>query len=243
MRYLKSEYIKYKRTMINKLLWIAPLFTAFFAWIVGGFVGYQYMTFYWWYAFLMPGTIAIICALSNLSEESAGKYYSVLSLPLNLTKFELSKVIVIMGKIMISAIFLALLTSISNILSPDTVVYSVWKSIIGSLCITVASIWQIPMCLCLSRKVGLILPVILNSVLGILSSTITGNLTLGWLWPYCWAGKLAESLMGIKSNGTFIGATYYSDKIIIIFVLSILLFIFAGNIDARNFSYREEKHK
>ena len=38
MRYLKSEHLKFKRTILNKLLWIAPLFTAIFAWIVGGFM-------------------------------------------------------------------------------------------------------------------------------------------------------------------------------------------------------------
>lgn len=58
MNYLKAEHLKFKRTISNKLLFIAPFLTALFAWIIGGFYGFQYMTFYWWYAFLLPGTIA-----------------------------------------------------------------------------------------------------------------------------------------------------------------------------------------
>ena len=49
MNYLKSEHLKFKRTISNKLLFIIPLITAIFAWIVGGFIGFQYMTLYWWY--------------------------------------------------------------------------------------------------------------------------------------------------------------------------------------------------
>ena len=53
MNYLKAEHLKFKRTISNKLLFIAPFLTALFAWIIGGFYGFQYMTFYWWYAFLI----------------------------------------------------------------------------------------------------------------------------------------------------------------------------------------------
>ena len=48
MNYLKAEHLKFKRTISNKLLFIAPFLTALFAWIIGGFYGFQYMTFYWW---------------------------------------------------------------------------------------------------------------------------------------------------------------------------------------------------
>ena len=80
MDYLKSEHLKFKRTISNKLIFIVPLITAIFAWLMGGYMGYQYMTLYWWYAFLLPGAIAILCSLSHRKEENAGKYYSVFSI-------------------------------------------------------------------------------------------------------------------------------------------------------------------
>lgn len=122
MNYLKAEHLKFKRTISNKLLWIAPLMTALFAWIVSGFYGFQYMTFYWWYAFLLPGTIAILCALSHQKEERAGKYYSVLSLPISLQKFELAKAGIIAEKLLIASLFLALFVSIKIDLSAKEVI-------------------------------------------------------------------------------------------------------------------------
>ena len=46
MDYLKSEHLKFKRTISNKLIFIVPLITAIFAWLMGGYIGYQYMMLY-----------------------------------------------------------------------------------------------------------------------------------------------------------------------------------------------------
>lgn len=235
MNYLMAEHLKFKRTISNKLLWIAPLMTALFAWIVGGFMGFQYTSFYWWYAFLLPGTIAILCVLSHQKEEAAGKYYSVFSMPLDLNKFEIAKSIILLEKLLVAALFLAIYVSISNFISPATVIYSVGRSVVGSIAIILTSMWQIPFCMYLSRKTGMVLPILLNSVLGIFSPILLGNTILGWLWPYCWTGKLAEPLMGININGTFTNNILFTETILITIILSLLLFILLTFIDAKKF--------
>lgn len=239
MKYLKSEHLKYKRTISNKLIFIFPLVTAIFAWIVGGFMGFQYFSFYWWYAFLLPGAIAILCFLAHRKEENAGKYYSILSMPLNLSKFEAAKGIILIEKLLVAAVFLAVFVSVSNIISPATAVYSVLQSVIGSIGIILASIWQIPLCLYLSRKTGLFLPIVLNTVLGVFLPIVTaGNTMFWWLVPYCYAAKLAKPLMGIELNGTFVGNFSYSITILISILLSIFLFSILTYADARDFSKR-----
>lgn len=241
MNYLKSEHLKFKRTILNKLIFIIPFITAIFAWIVGGFIGFQYMTFYWWYAFLLPGTIAILCSLSHQKEENAGKYYSVFSMPISLNKFEMSKVIILFEKLIFASMFLAMFISISNFISPATAVYSVFQNIIGSLGIIFASVWQIPFCLYLARKTRIFLPTMLNTILGIFLPILFGNTAVGYFIPYCWTAKLVEPLMGIALNGTFTGNSSFSMTIIISIVMSILLFAILTFIDVRDFSRREIK--
>lgn len=237
MKYLKSEYLKYKRTISNKLIFIIPLITAIFAWVVGGFIGFQYLTLYWWYAFLLPGAIAILCFLSHKKEENAGKYYSILSMPMNLLKFEVAKGIILIEKLLVAAVFLALIISISNIISPATAVYSVLQSIVGSIGIILASVWQIPLCLYLARKTGVFLPIVLNNVLGVFLPIATvGNTMVWWLVPYCYAAKLAEQLMGIEINGTFSGNFSFSITILISILLSMFLFSVLAYTDAKDFS-------
>lgn len=241
MNYLKAEHLKFKRTISNKLLWIAPLMTALFAWIVSGFYGFQYMTFYWWYAFLLPGTIAILCSLSHQKEEQAGKYYSVLSLPISLQKFEVAKTVIIVEKLLIASLFLALFASVSNIISPSLAVYSVGQNVLGSICIALASIWQVPLCLYLARKAGMMLPIIINTLFGILLPIVFGKSAFAWVCPYCWGAKLAEPLMGIGINGTFLGSTGFAWVIPLMLVLSISLYVIFAFLDAKVFSHKEGK--
>lgn len=238
MNYLKSEHLKFKRTISNKLIFIIPFLTAIFAWLIGGFYGFQYMTLYWWYAFLLPGAIAILCSLSHRKEENAGKYYSVYSMPVNLSKFELAKGIILIEKLLVAGIFLAILISVSSVISPATAVYSVPQSIAGSIAIILASVWQIPLCLYLARKTGLFVPIIVNTILGIFIPILLGNTAVWWLVPYCYAEKLAEPLMGIELEGTFAGNTGFSITILISLALSIFLFFVLSFVDAKDFLKR-----
>lgn len=239
MNYLKAEHLKFKRTISNKLLIIAPLLTALFAWIVGGFHGFQYMTFYWWYAFLLPGTIAILCSLAHQKEERAGKYYSVLSAPISLKQFEYAKVLILIEKLLVAAVFLAVFAAVSNLISPALAVYSMGRNFAGSVALMVASIWQVPLCLFLARKTGLLLPIAANTLLGILIPSLLGNIALAWVCPYCWAAKTAELLMGIESNGTFAGVAAFSWSVLLPLVFSVILCILLTLWDAVSFSKKE----
>lgn len=238
MSYLRSEHLKFKRTVSNRLLFIIPSITAVFAWIVGGFMGFQYTAIYWWYAFLLPGAIAILCALSHRKEENAGNYDSVFSMPVNLSKFEAAKALILMEKLLIAAVFLAMLVSVGNLISPATAVYSVLRSVAGSVGIALASVWQIPLCLYLARKTGLFLPVIMNTILGIFLPIILGNTAIWWLMPYCYAAKLAGPLMGIELNGTFAGDYGFSMTVLFSIALSVLLFLILSYADAKDFAQR-----
>lgn len=239
MNYLKAEHLKFKRTISNKLLFLAPFLTALFAWIIGGFYGFQYMTFYWWYAFLLPGTIAILCSLVHQKEERAGKYYSVLSAPINLKRFEYAKALLMIEKLFVAALFLAVFAAISNLISPALAVYSVGRNFAGSIALIIASIWQIPLCLLLARKTGLFLPIAANTLLGILMPILLGNTALVWVCPYCWAAKTAELLMGIESNGTFAGVAPFSWSVLLPLVFSVILYVLLTLWDAANFSKKE----
>ena len=242
MKYLKSEHLKFRRTFSNKLLIIAPLITAVFAWLMAGFTGFQYMTLYWWYSFLFPGTITVLCYLSNQKEIRADKYYSVYSMSINLKKFWISKNLILIEKMIFAAFILALLVCVSNIISPSTVIFTPGQSFIGSVAIMIASIWQIPLCLFLIFKIGLFMPLVVNTAFGIFLPGFFGTTSLWWLCPYCWAPKLAESLMGIGINGTLNDTPNVSIlPVALSLILSFILFFVLTYLGAGNFSRQEAK--
>lgn len=241
MGYFKAEHLKCKRTMTNKLLWITPLLTAFLAVFMGGFYGYQYMLFYWWYTFLLPGFIAILCALSEKREARAGKYYGMLSLPIDLRKLEWAKVMVLAEKLILAGLLLGGLATSGNLLAPTLAVYSPLDCVLGSVGIIGASLWQIPLFHFLVRRGGIFVPVMVNVVLSIVSPLMVGGTTLWWLWPYCWAPKLAEGCLGILVNGTFeAGAQNWSEGWSAL-LLSVFVFVLLSWITASGFDDKESR--
>ena len=62
---------------------------------------------------------------------------------------------------------------------------------------------------------------------------------MAWICPYCWVAKLAEPLLGIEINGTFLGTMAFSLAIPLVLVLSALLYVIISFWDANDFSRRE----
>lgn len=83
MRYIRSENLKYKRSFSRKLIFVVPIITAFVAVIFGGIRNFQAQTIYWWYTFLLPGTVAIYCSLSEKKEKSV-RYHTFYTLSIDL---------------------------------------------------------------------------------------------------------------------------------------------------------------
>lgn len=239
MRYFKAEHLKCKRTLINKLLWITPLLTACLAVFMGGFYGYQYMTFYWWYSFLLPGFIAVLCALAERREQQAGNYYGIRSLPIHLRKMEWAKVMVLAEKLVLAGMCLGGLATLGNLLALSLAVYSPLVCVLGSVGIIAASLWQIPLCHSLARRVGIFLPVILNVVMSIVLPILLGSTPLWWLCPYCWAPKLAEGCLGILVNGTFEVKERDWGVVGMALILSVFCFVLFSWVAANKFRNRE----
>jgi ABC-2 type transport system permease protein len=107
--------------------------------------------------------------------------------------------------------------------------------------VVIASIWQSPICLLLTRKTGLLFPIAANTLLGILMPILLGNTALSWVCPYCWAAKTAELIMGIESNGTFSGVAAFSWVVFLPLVFSVILYALLTLWDAEHFSEKEGK--
>lgn len=198
------------------------------------------MTLYWWYAFLLPGTIAILCYLANQKEERAGKYFSVFSMSIHLKKFWFYKNLILIEKILVGALILSLIICISNVIAPATTVYTTLQVFVGSILISYASIWQLPLCLFLAKKIGMFGTIFINTLLGIFLPPLAGNTDIWFLFPHCWSAKLSESLMGIEINGTLMPHINISLNIVfIVLVLTSILFIVLSAFSATWFSKQE----
>ena len=146
MRYIRSENLKYKRSFSRKLIFVVPIITAFVAVIFGGIRNFQAQTIYWWYTFLLPGTVAIYCSLSEKKEKSV-RYHTFYTLSIDLENAWYARVLVIAWYMLLTGIILVLPAVSMKIWAPAICQISNGKLLLGSICIVVMSLWQIPILL------------------------------------------------------------------------------------------------
>ena len=225
MKYLYCELLKTKHTFSRKLIIIAPITTIVLAFLMGGPYNFQAMSIYWWNSFILYGYVAIQCGLSIQREQRSGKFYSIYSMPINLSKFWITKVLVIALLVLAASIFLSILVGIITLLGITPQPISHARVFLSALAEVISCLWQIPLCLWLSNKVSIYASLLINTILGLVLSFVSIT-SFWWIAPYTWNLKIIEPITGIKSSGEMALFTDYSVGLIpIIIGMSLVLLL------------------
>ncbi|MGY4794530.1 lantibiotic immunity ABC transporter MutE/EpiE family permease subunit [Lysinibacillus fusiformis] len=238
---IKAERLKWKRTFIPKLLWLTPLITLVLSAVLMGGAYFQTGAYNWWYTMLLPGALTICCALV-VEKDKKLKYHSILALPLDLKK-------VWLGKILSSGIWLFLITSMffggitaGGWLFGHTL--PITSSLLSSLVIFVTFLWQIPLCLFLSAKLGTYLAILLNVVANIVGIVVFADGELWYCYPFTIGARLLCSTLGILPNGLPVPeGSSLLDKDVIFpgLLITIAWFIIISFLTTKWFQKREAK--
>ncbi|AFA46963.1 lantibiotic immunity ABC transporter MutE/EpiE family permease subunit [Acetobacterium woodii] len=197
---IKAENLKVKRTFAKKMIIIAPLFMLLLAIISGQYFvqnGYN-----WWYTMILPGLITLITALVNQNEEKKLNYRSVLPLPVSLKKIWLGKVTVTGIYVAVANIILLGGIIAGKLFYNTASTITVTQMMMATLILIVALLWQIPWCLFLSKKFGMLIAILVNVGGGIVLGIIAADKSFWWLCPYSWITRMMCPVLGILPNGT-----------------------------------------
>ena len=243
MKYIKAELIKYRHSMINKLLVLSPLLTILFAYLAGGSMNFQYIATYWWYAFILQGVVAVLCYLSIRSEEKSGNYTNTFTLPIDLKGLKNAKNIVMVGKILVAELICAFMIHvITYVVFPDYLYFSIGRLLVANIVIVITTMWQIPFCFLIMRFIGKFAAIIVNVLMGLICIAFFGTKSYWMAMPYCWGAKEMEKLLRIGVNGVFMDNVQSFDiKNVIVIVLSVIFFAVLVRCDAS--LYEKEVNK
>lgn len=202
LHYIKADNMKYRRTFVHYLILIAPAVALLLAVVLNS--GYFVMNSYnWWYVMVFPATAALVSALMNRYEERKMHYRAVLCLPVSLQKVWISKTIVA-AFYMACAQIVHLLGIIGGRVIFNTEkmqVLNITNFAVASVVIWVCSLWQIPFCLFLARKSGMMAALLINAGCGAVLGVLIAVEKIWWLCPYSWADRLIIAILHILPNG------------------------------------------
>ncbi|MFD3157895.1 lantibiotic immunity ABC transporter MutE/EpiE family permease subunit [Haloimpatiens sp. FM7330] len=242
--YLKAENLKLKNTFTKKLILIMPLIVLLLGNLIPPY--YEQDCFNWWYTTILLGYISLICFLVHQKENKKLKYIGVMSLPVNLKKVWISKVLLIGTYILISCIILSIGILNGRIMYPGAIKnpMPVTTVMIAGLIIAITSLWQIPLCFFLSKKIGLFPTILINTVVGIVLNLFTVNKELWVFCPYSYTTRLMCPIIRVLPNGLLAktGDPLLNPNVIFPgLILSIVLFIILTLVTAYWFSKQEVK--
>ncbi|EPY2283436.1 lantibiotic immunity ABC transporter MutE/EpiE family permease subunit [Clostridium sporogenes] len=240
LNYIKAENLKCRRTFGKKNTYIAPITVLLLALMSP--MWYQACAFNWWYGLILPGFIALSCYFVHQKEDRKLKYRAVFSLPIDLKKLWIAKNFMISINLFIACIILFFGIILAQMFLPVVENIPILNACIASVIIAITSLWQIPLCLFLSKKLGAFGVILINVGAGLVLSISMVSKSLWWLCPYTWTTRLMCPVLGILPNGLFAkpGDPLLNPNVIPIgIVMSILLFLLIMFITSNWFKNQE----
>ena len=156
-------------------------------------------SFNWWYTFLFPGTITLGASMITMKDKKMNNR-AVLSIPVELNKVWLSKVLICLATQTAACLILLLGIIIGgSILFVGKV--PIFNGIAGMIVIIITFAWQIPFCLYLSYRTGIFSTIILNMGANIIVGTLTATMGKLWINPYGIPSRLMCPILKVLPNG------------------------------------------
>ena len=167
---IKAEFLKQKRTMSSKLIFVFPMITLVMAFVLtsGMTNAYAESVWNWWYVLLLPGMIAIVSYLSIMREKKNG-YYNIKTLSIEKRTLMLGKIAYLGILVLVSNAVLFVGAALGGAFLTTSV--PVIGAAMTVVVLTITELWQIPLFLFLSEKFGMVVELIVClfiTVLGII---------------------------------------------------------------------------
>lgn len=202
--YLKAENLKMKRTFVRKALVIAPACILVFACIQMGYFALN--LFNWWYTLILPGVLTLTAVLVEQHDGGKLGYRALDPLPVDLRQVWLAKTIVAtLYAVAATGILIAGLATVTAVfsMSGGTSLASVGlgQVVLASFLLVMDTLWQTPLCILLSRKLGMIGALLINIVCGIALGIACASEAFWWACPWSWTIRLMVPTLGMLPNG------------------------------------------
>jgi len=238
---MKAERLKWKKTFIPKLVWLAPIVAILLTALLMGGKLFQSGAYNFWYTMLLPGALTICCALV-IEKDAKLKYHSILAMPLDLKKIWLGKIFACSAWLLLTSLIFFAGIIAGGILFGNS--FSFINSLTGSLLIFVTFLWQIPLCLFLAAKLGTYMAVLINLVGNIVGVVALADGEFWYSVPYAITARLICPTLEILPNGLLVpeGSPLLSMSVIVPgLLIALAWFALISYFTARWFQKREAK--
>lgn len=204
MRLYLAENLKYKHTFTGKLWFLMQALTLLLAYGISRGNGIN-SAYNWWYILMLPGMVTLFTSLVGEKDRKM-KNRVVLSVPTRMGRIWDAKILVGMKALLFSNLFGAIANFVlaryllPAFWMPQVLEISPEQTVAAAAVMTVTTLWQIPFCLWLNQRFGILPTLVINLILN--GSGTLMAVTPYWLLnPWAILPRLMTAIIGILPNG------------------------------------------
>lgn len=196
---IQAELLKIKRTFTTRLVWLGPLVTLLLCagLMAGSF--FQTASYNWWYTMILPGTLSLMAIGIVQKDRKKLKYRAILGLPTSLGKVWLGKIGAGALLLLASTFLLFAGITLSGFLFPAAL--SLKDSLTAFALLVLTVLWQIPLCMYLSMRLGMYGALLLNLLGNMMAMGNLSTSELWWVVPYAIPARLMCPVINTLPNG------------------------------------------
>lgn len=203
--YFKAEKMKYRHTFLWKLMILMPAVST----LLSAQLTHNYFAmdgYNWWYMLMMPGFLAVACG------QIGGKDYkkqnrTIWALPADMGKIWDAKVLLAVLISGLAALFLLLFVLIGAAVLERGLHITFFNApavpnqILAAILIWLTSLWQLPFCLVLVQKTGMLVMVLISVGLSQAAGPLMALEKLFFLVPYGITPRVMCPVLKTLPNG------------------------------------------
>ncbi|WP_420538906.1 lantibiotic immunity ABC transporter MutE/EpiE family permease subunit [Paenibacillus polymyxa] len=239
---IAAEHLKLKRTFTKKLVWLAPIVTLLLCTgLMGGHM-FQSASYNWWYIMLLPGALTLMCSGVIQKDGKKLKYRAILGMSVDLAQVWYGKIGVCVRLLMVSSIILFVGITLGGFVFSSSVTLA--GSVAATLILFVTFLWQIPLCLFLTDRIGMFSTLIINMLGNVACTILFATSSIWWAVPYAIPARLMCAVIQVLPNGlAILSEDPLLDRDVIVpgLVITVGLFMILSILTAMSFRKREAK--
>ncbi|KOY70597.1 ABC transporter permease [Apilactobacillus kunkeei] len=236
---INSEFLKIRRTSIPWLTILVPFFCVFLVAVV--FAGNEYsmqsIINQWSLIWVLLFSV-LLSGMTTHHESISTQYKSILSSPVSLFKFELSRLIMLVELFFIGNVFLAILVCISKYYFSSMV--GMGYILLSIIMVSISGLWTVPFFLLISRLSNMFVGILIG-LFGFLIGGVFSGTRFGYLIPFTWSPETASPIIKMHVNGVPYSLGTHSFMNTTYIILSLSLFIVLTLTECLLFTRQEVK--
>lgn len=204
MKMYRAENLKYRHSFTGILWFLMQLLTLALAYGISRGNGIS-AAYNWWYTLMLPGMLTLVVCLIGEKDRKM-KNRAVLSLPVRTGCIWDAKILVGIKSLLLANLFGAAANLIlgqyllPRFWIPQVLELTPLQIAAAAAVMTVTALWQIPFCLWMDQKWGMLPTMIVNIILNG-SGTFMAVTTLWMMNPWAVMPRLMTVVIGILPNG------------------------------------------